>query len=141
MLVRMGIDIRSWRTIRQCFLAALHACDCAFVNAVAWYAAPPPTSGLITRTEKDFKLQICAPLQTVSLWRATIIKQFGAAASSSKAFERLIQSLSTKSGLRQVKACMASGTPLHGKSSNDIGVKDALPDIDCCCCDLALSCD
>lgn len=52
-------------------------------------------------------------------------KQFGIVATGSAAFSRLIQSLCSKSGLKNVRACMASSTPLHGKSDNDIGIKDA----------------
>ena len=54
-----------------------------------------------------------------------MIKQFGVVASGSASFSRLIQSLCTKAGLKNVKACMVSSTPLHGKSEKDIGIKDA----------------
>ena len=52
-------------------------------------------------------------------------KQFGVVASASASFSRLIQSLCTRSGLKTVKACVVSSTPLHGKSDKDIGIKDA----------------
>ena len=66
------------------------------------------------------------PLWTVSQWQFAILKQFGAIASDSPAFARLVDFLMTKGGLSKVKCCIANKTRLHGSSERDVGIQDII---------------
>ena len=74
------------------------------------------------RSEDTFKRDVCAPLLTVGNWKAFLVKKYGQTANTA-AFERMVNFLSTRGGLARVRHCMASGTPLHGKSANDKGIE------------------
>ena len=78
------------------------------------------------RSEAFFKREICEPLLYLAKWQTNAISTFGKVASGSAAFERLITSLHSRSGLEKVKGCLQSNTPLHGKGNNDIGIQELL---------------
>ena len=49
-------------------------------------------------------------------------RQYGAVASGSQGFSRLVQHF--KAGLLKVRNCLADGTPLAGSSDNHIGIQE-----------------
>ena len=54
-----------------------------------------------------------------------VSRQFGALATGSNVFWRVVASLKTKPGLAQVRECQKAKIPLHGKSSKATGIPDA----------------
>ena len=81
----------------------------------------------LTRSKNGFEEDILHPLWSVSQWQSSIVKQFGATASESPAFTRLVDFLMTKGGLVKVKCCRANKTRLHGSSDRDVGIQDRCP--------------
>ena len=73
-------------------------------------------------SSKVFLSDICAPLSSLMTWRSFMVSKFGALASSSRAFQSVLASLQTKSGLAKVKACSQTKTPLHGTSGSNVGI-------------------
>ena len=75
-------------------------------------------------SSKVFEHKVCRPKRVLTLWKTVLIKKFGAVAEQSPAFNRLIATLSTRSGLAKVANCVDSGCPLEGTSETNQGISE-----------------
>ena len=71
---------------------------------------------------KKFHSSVCLPLRVVELWEKQQIKRFGAVASNSPAFRRVVQMLQSRNGVAKVLATIPG--PLQGKSETDQGIEE-----------------
>ena len=59
----------------------------------------------------------------IAAWHVQLQKTFGAVAQC-PAVDRVLSYLKSSRGLRQVLSMMSSGTPLHGRSEQDVGISE-----------------
>ena len=78
----------------------------------------------INISAEKFKDSICGSLKYLFHWKRKTIRKFGDIAASSQAFSRLIDHLSTESGVKTVAACKDAALPLEGKSDAEVGVPE-----------------
>ena len=71
-----------------------------------------------------FTNEICKPMKILEVWHSLIEKRFGSVAKNSRALGRLLEHLSSVSGLQTVLRCAQSGVNLHGKSAESQGIPE-----------------
>ena len=72
----------------------------------------------------DFENRWCAPLRVAELWTKRFLSRFGDVARTNPGFQRVVDMLHSKAGRSKILACMTSGCPLEGRSSEDCGIAE-----------------
>lgn len=73
-------------------------------------------------TSDGFQLAVCAPLKVVESWHKLLHRQFGQIARELPATGRVLDYLTTRSGLKNVQAISKDGSPLHGTGQSNPGI-------------------
>ena len=80
--------------------------------------------GKLTYIAKTFTVEVCHAMKLVDLWKRHLGRKLGAVATTSQAVARLVEHLTTKTGLSKVQGCIASNVPCHGNGGSESGIPE-----------------